>query len=53
MKLVNESKPGELASLEEVVASLVKDWSNSKSKEPNYLDPEVCADFDAIRLVSL
>lgn len=36
--LVNESKAGELASLEEVVASLVKDTLDKE--KPTVLDPE-------------
>lgn len=39
VELVNESKPGELASLEEVVASLMKDTLDVE--KDTVLDPEV------------
>lgn len=39
MELVNESKPGELTSLEEVISSLVKDMLDPEKDSP--LDPEV------------
>lgn len=41
VNLVNESKAGELASLEELVSSLVKDMLDKDNKDAA-LDPEVC-----------
>lgn len=41
VNLVNESKMGELASLEELVSSLVKDMLDKDNKDAA-LDPEVC-----------